>query len=202
MPVHPRPRGEHPPAVTHQRVLYGSSPPARGTREPVVRSCYSLRFIPARAGNTARPAPARCTTAVHPRPRGEHEALALAPGEPDGSSPPARGTPRPARPAVRGIRFIPARAGNTSPSGQLLGHVPVHPRPRGEHSFVSSSFSLFGGSSPPARGTRSTGHPLVPAYRFIPAQRGEHTRAMQMSIGITGSSPPARGTRVWRRCPL
>ena len=95
--VHPRARGEH---CGHARSLsvrpHGSSPRARGTRQQPPASSTSRRFIPARAGNTARHRGTDRLRPVHPRARGEHACTALC-----------------GRSALRSVRFIPARAGNT-----------------------------------------------------------------------------------------
>ena len=92
-PVHPRSRGEHDRRRPRHRLAAGSSPLARGTpdldREPRRR----LRFIPARAGNTARRCRAAPPGPVHP--------------------PLARGTRVEQCVDARPQRFIPARAGNT-----------------------------------------------------------------------------------------
>ena len=55
-PVHPRPRGEHLRSPITRVTSFGSSPPARGTLGDSLVILVSLRFIPARAGNTAVPA--------------------------------------------------------------------------------------------------------------------------------------------------
>ena len=122
-PVHPRSRGEH---------LMRFIPLARGT--PSGPSCpLPGRFIPARAGNT--PACQR-TNAL----------------QVNGSSPLARGTPRPSygnrTTASIAQRFIPARAGNTAPArngsvantgrGDRQGRS-VHPRSRGEHTRYAAA---------------------------------------------------------------
>ena len=72
VPVHPRPRGEHPTSTLVRSIGTGSSPPARGTLPTRLSETPVRRFIPARAGNTQ--AAARCLLGcpVHPRPRGEH----------------------------------------------------------------------------------------------------------------------------------
>ena len=70
--VHPRSRGEHLLSAWPDPPEDGSSPLARGTRiRPAVRLDRD-RFIPARAGNTARRSVSRQCQAVHPRSRGEH----------------------------------------------------------------------------------------------------------------------------------
>ena len=77
-------------------------------------SVLRRRFIPARAGNTCKPGTYHSVEAVHPRPRGEHPVRAVHLERVNGSSPPARGTQRRYRLVGLGLRFIPARAGNTS----------------------------------------------------------------------------------------
>ena len=70
--VHPRPRGEHGLTVGCGLRRAGSSPPARGTRQPGRQSPRQRRFIPARAGNTIVYLASPSRFSVHPRPRGEH----------------------------------------------------------------------------------------------------------------------------------
>ena len=52
-PAHPRSRGDHTSIPPRLPKPSGSSPLARGTREPAVRGALDGRLIPARAGNTA-----------------------------------------------------------------------------------------------------------------------------------------------------
>ena len=113
-PVHPRSRGEHERARDEGAPQIGSSPLARGTPFRGWPQRQRPRFIPARAGNTACAAPRYATPPVHPRSRGEH--LTPDPERPHavGSSPLARGTHVPAPCRRAPVRFIPARAGNTS----------------------------------------------------------------------------------------
>ena len=137
----------------------------------------------------------------------------------DGSSPPARGTLISPSGNARGLRFIPARAGNTWSCRHSPRSSPVHPRPRGEHQHHHSSRPSRAGSSPPARGTRREDPGSQPRHRFIPARagnteaevmrqvmdqvhprpRGEHWRHSGRPCPCAGSSPPARGTHAMRR---
>ena len=131
--VHPRMRGEHPPAVGSRFTLFGSSPHARGTHR--VSQCVAVdhRFIPACAGNTGRPGLRAAGASVHPRMRGEHVFSSGSAQQLPGSSPHARGT-LVATTAKMGVAwFIPACAGNTPLPFSLLFSLPVHPRMRGEH---------------------------------------------------------------------
>ena len=176
-PVHPRSRGEHHRAAMQRRTLHGSSPLARGTRPTKSRACGSARFIPARAGNTRPPASGCCRCSVHPRSRGEHHPSVWVCRPRSGSSPLARGTPESFVDHVVDGRFIPARAGNTSASINVLIARPVHPRSRGEHVIPAPGLLAADGSSPLARGTQRAGVVRLRVGRFIPARAGNTRRA-------------------------
>ncbi len=152
-PDHPRMRGER--ALTVGEILrtYGSSPHARGTRDPPELRQGMERIIPACAGNAIGPIKTRLPSADHPRMRGERREQLLRPHCVRGSSPHARGT----LPFRRGeqvrVRIIPACAGNAAASS--LRHRPAsdHPRMRGERLARNRYTGLVTGSSPHARGT-------------------------------------------------
>ena len=193
--VHPRSRGEHRKVVRLVDCITGSSPLARGTRGERLARLPRERFIPARAGNT----PDACRTdagpTVHPRSRGEHPAPGAYATAQDGSSPLARGT-RHRRPAARRhLRFIPARAGNTTAARTRRPSAPVHPRSRGEHGAASGGARSLPGSSPLARGTRRRSPTTTARAAVHPRSRGEHSIGGLTSRNGGGSSPLARGTR-------
>ena len=170
--VHPRSRGEHLSAAQYALGRVGSSPLARGTRAPAAVPARDHRFIPARAGNTGAARVLRSRRPVHPRSRGEHGFTHLCYDGQYGSSPLARGTPRPAPHRRRAGRFIPARAGNTPRSASMPLSMSVHPRSRGEHAYRRGVSLVADGSSPLARGTPwPAGHELR-GRRFIPARAG------------------------------
>ena len=133
LPVHPRPRGEHLRSRKNSPLLFGSSPPTRGTPAGKYNPICWTRFIPAHAGNTTITILITIPCSVHPRPRGEHPIIDTRAYRPSGSSPPTRGTPPHARSIPILSRFIPAHAGNT-----IIGIVRSHGHL---------------GSSPPTRGT-------------------------------------------------
>ncbi len=212
--VHPRSRGEHCRFNLRHILLSGSSPLARGTQPRPCRSLNRSRFIPARAGNTRTVAIVPCSLPVHPRSRGEHAGRFDHLGRWIGSSPLARGT-RERRPfPALDIRFIPARAGNTSIPARTRSLIAVHPRSRGEHVFLARSGAMGLGSSPLARGTPRGKRFLGAGRRFIPARagntallmgawvspavhprsRGEHSGMVSARDMDAGSSPLARGT--------
>ena len=113
---HPRMRGEHSCTLPVCICRLGSSPHARGTHRHA-RALPSLAgIIPACAGNTLRPAPARQCARDHPRMRGEHAADAVAVNRKTGSSPHARGTLVEVAHAHLAAGIIPACAGNTRQS--------------------------------------------------------------------------------------
>ena len=152
--VHPRACGEHFSASSALRISAGSSPRVRGTLLSAFENAPPGRFIPARAGNTERLRPRVPSSAVHPRACGEHSIAACSGLVRFGSSPRVRGTLSPEARRMRCIRFIPARAGNTSSIGQAASSATVHPRACGEHGVRWSAKLGSIGSSPRVRGTR------------------------------------------------
>ena len=173
------------------------------------------RFIPARAGNTARALRRACSRPVHPRAGGEHAVSNFSASRIPGSSPRGRGTRAgPARRDAR-HRFIPARAGNTCGPSRRSGTPAVHPRAGGEHQWPEAGDSRWTGSSPRGRGTPQVTPERCLERRFIPARAGntcprsatstsgpvhpraggEHHAAADARILVSGSSPRGRGTQ-------
>ena len=114
--VHPRRCGEHSLVKLINRPLHGSSPQVRGTHLLILDLDHVDRFIPAGAGNTRGPSQSAASESVHPRRCGEHGCCMSEGMKQFGSSPQVRGTRiGKARLALR-QRFIPAGAGNTSPT--------------------------------------------------------------------------------------
>ena len=193
--VHPRSRGEHFWPAPGAALVAGSSPLARGTRLRPRERCGWGRFIPARAGNTA-PSPAASTdAAVHPRSRGEHPMEPVVRWRCSGSSPLARGTRVHPGPEPSFVRFIPARAGNTSRRGRRRTSRPVHPRSRGEHAIKMAIAVIGIGSSPLARGTPGDLCPECDWTRFIPARAG-NTRGRRSAPTRSPVHPRSRGEHV------
>ena len=152
-PVHPRIRGERVTRRASMNDHSGSSPHTRGT--PVPRDIAELetRFIPAYAGNACWTRCGRPAWTVHPRIRGERAVALYRAVREIGSSPHTRGTRGCGRDTVYRDRFIPAYAGNAYRPPVCRPRRPVHPRIRGERSFVTLDRPCACGSSPHTRGT-------------------------------------------------
>ncbi len=193
----------------------GLSPLARGTPLKNIRRLCDARFIPAGAGNTKQSQALSMQHAVYPRWRGEHYCVEHGEVSLFGLSPLARGTPSDLRRRVRGLRFIPAGAGNTFQRFGMARTNPVYPRWRGEHHSRSLLNHFYSGLSPLARGTRPRALTQMRPVRFIPAGagntgplyaigtkntvyprwRGEHSVYHSGQIVVNGLSPLARGTQ-------
>ena len=110
---HPRGCGEHSSMSAKNVPFDGSSPRMRGARVIVLIQWKPIRIIPADAGSTRGPLPARSWTPDHPRGCGEH----VAGEEPHmllvGSSPRMRGALYRFAANEHWFRIIPADAGST-----------------------------------------------------------------------------------------
>ena len=136
---HPRSRGVYPCTPSTAGDGTGSSPLARGLREPVAHRPLHVRIIPARAGFTEMAAETTDAISDHPRSRGVYVPEGTDPAARQGSSPLARGLPAWPLPAGRFLRIIPARAGFTSPPPPPAWPTPDHPRSRGVYSILVRS---------------------------------------------------------------
>ena len=154
---HPRSRGVYATTTSARLASSGSSPLARGLRGIGHPHHAGQRIIPARAGFTWTPRPARPTSRDHPRSRGvyrwamESGSLSL------GSSPLARGLHSGGGGLIRPGGIIPARAGFTIGVRAGGSSRADHPRSRGVYPW-----------------------PIVPAAavtRIIPARAGFTRRA-------------------------
>ena len=120
----------------------GSSPLARGL--PAVRGVEdgSIRIIPARAGFTGVGFIVRFLSGDHPRSRGVYHKDTVECIWMIGSSPLARGLPRPVSESIRFRRIIPARAGFTLGACRSSVRVWDHPRSRGVY-IQTTQLGLF-----------------------------------------------------------
>ena len=171
----------------------GSSPLARGLLEGRQDLVHARRIIPARAGFTHWPTRWAGIPRDHPRSRGVYSLAAGACPPPAGSSPLARGLPRP-RPAHSWPRrIIPARAGFTADSASSdTGHSGSSPLARGLHA-PARGYGAGAGIIPARAGFTSTYRAGRQPYPDHPRSRGVYVRDRARRFGLTGSSPLARG---------
>ena len=190
--AHPRSRGDHDTRTTPGKHLRGSSPLARGPHFGALFPPAEWGLIPARAGTTAKRTWDRKNARAHPRSRGDHRRRPVRRPACRGSSPLARG-PRVASLSPRASRgLIPARAGTTG--GRLVRpcRLGAHPRSRGDHCDSGCRCNSEQGSSPLARGPRSSVAIATVNDGLIPARAGTTERP---AVGFAGARahPRSRG---------
>ena len=171
----------------------GSSPHARGLRDPVPLGDAAGGIIPARAGFTSSPAPRGPRAADHPRTRGVYCPVSRSGSCVPGSSPHARGL----RPGVRLVsrrrRIIPARAGFTIGCSLAVLFGRDHPRTRGVYHPGGPHLHRRPGSSPHARGLHATYVNVGNSTLDHPRTRGVYSFPPSGGSRRSGSSPHARG---------
>ena len=175
----------------------GSSPRARGARDPGPLARDYLGIIPACAGSTGRPWLDRFRCRDHPRVRGEHGDEVGEGVGPGGSSPRARGAPCPPPRGHTTAGIIPACAGSTLPVRPTTPGSWDHPRVRGEHSVNREEGMPDRGSSPRARGAPSRRIRSFQPGGIIPACAGSTANRKRRSRTF-GDHPRVRGEHIRR----
>ena len=112
-----------------------------------------------------------------------------------GSSPRTRGTEAEEAQKGEADRFIPAHAGNRSPTAGRSRSRTVHPRARGEQLENLGLLRLEDGSSPRTRGTDEQLRQAPLDGRFIPAHAGNRYRDVASRWRRT-VHPRARGEQI------
>ena len=169
---HPRSRGVYRRVPSIAPRVRGSSPLARGLPVNSVGLLYILRIIPARAGFTPDLRRYVHNFPDHPRSRGVYGNVRKGLNVVVGSSPLARGLHSYCAAVASNYGIIPARAGFTLGDADSGEDFPGHPRSRGVYRLSTVSGRPCQGSSPLARGLRTTGHNHEPPPRIIPARAG------------------------------
>ncbi len=180
--VYPRWRREHGQLIASPDSVVGLSPLAQGTPFERRSGKYDRRFIPAGAGNTRVGKSRGNRTPVYPRWRREHPFSMATASLPGGLSPLAQGTLYVYFCVRCASRFIPAGAGNTSPSTPVSKLISVYPRWRREHAELEPALPLLPGLSPLAQGTRRFCRGRCHVHRFIPAGAGNTARQYEMPL--------------------
>ena len=149
---HPRSCGANRTFVIAVIGVRGSSPLVRG--QPVHRfsSHGNLRIIPARAGPTTRLRDSTIKHADHPRSCGANVIIHRNSLAFHGSSPLVRGQHLMFDLQPLMYRIIPARAGPTSSSSEMMASTSDHPRSCGANAVRGQGRERVAGSSPLVRG--------------------------------------------------
>ena len=197
----------------------GSSPRMRG-KPPQIKAEFSMiRIIPAHAGQTPLPDPARQVRTDHPRACGANSVRLSKRRHATGSSPRMRGKRTMEFWTPFAGRIIPAHAGQTSVFSLSFLLVPDHPRACGANKDLTKKTLMLRGSSPRMRGKRSGRITKTRSRRIIPAHAGQtkmwaeiepakpdHPRACganeAVGVGlwrVRGSSPRMRGKHMGHR---
>ena len=210
---HPRSRGVYFESPSGMIPTSGSSPLARGLRNPKVIEVSVHRIIPARAGFTLDMGSDYVTREDHPRSRGVYGRRSKRFRQALGSSPLARGLRGPGEAPGPPSRIIPARAGFTAPRRPPPPARADHPRSRGVYLATPGTCAPSSGSSPLARGlprrlfVAHVTPRIIPAragftsgrYRVSvpkrdhPRSRGVYGASQRALVKGLGSSPLARG---------
>ena len=169
---HPRSRGVYIRWGDRHKVTPGSSPLARGLRQPDSRFPKQRGIIPARAGFTALSTLLTARKRDHPRSRGVYSLLRSSASYIRGSSPLARGLPPSLTTLLARRRIIPARAGFTERMNPDKRTIQDHPRSRGVYDGSIFNLGWLRGSSPLARGLPPLRRDRPAVVRIIPARAG------------------------------
>ena len=219
--AHPRVCGENPDPDGRYPRYQGSSPRVRGKPVRGRGSARCPRLIPACAGKTPTPRPAKRPTRAHPRVCGENSGIHGEVIGDHGSSPRVRGklANDPNAPADWGL--IPACAGKTATKQSPSNSERAHPRVCGENRHIRARRPVGWGSSPRVRGKQTLTRAQMDETRLIPACAGK-TRLMVSSwigpqahprvcgensldnrtaFGVAGSSPRVRGKPSSKTAP-
>ena len=170
--AHPRSRGADYADLEQGSPEWGSSPLARGGRGAARQHPLRRGLIPARAGRTSSTRPRATPSWAHPRSRGADSSYSVRPRITVGSSPLARGGPRPRLRVRARLGLIPARAGRTERRWGVDLVVRAHPRSRGADGLPSMYAGMAQGSSPLARGGLAPVDACHVADGLIPARAG------------------------------
>ena len=148
----------------------------RGKHPVWAQSGFSLRIIPARAGQTSRPGSDAPSRTDHPRACGANDRIAAQHLVATGSSPRVRGKHRPCPFSCLSGRIIPARAGQTACMPPDEHAKTDHPRACGANSGSPVATPPRAGSSPRVRGKLGPSLGPFRAGRIIPARAGQTVR--------------------------
>ena len=216
VPAHPRACGENRSTSCARPRPPGSSPRMRGKLHRGDDELNREGLIPAHAGKTIHNTTTFRLRRAHPRACGENYAPMSFRACMIGSSPRMRGKRFAGAVPDEVVRLIPAHAGKTNVSGNLVDAHWAHPRACGENEQLLGLGDMVEGSSPRMRGKRAPQAAfggnvgLIPAHagktdffdffrEFAgahPRACGENSRSCSVVFTGRGSSPRMRGKQT------
>ena len=198
---------DHPRACGANEVLepcvarkYGSSPRMRGKLGKSINIIRGDRIIPAHAGQTPASASRRRPSPDHPRACGANHISIRKPKTGGGSSPRMRGKPHVVDDLDRGVRIIPAHAGQTQRCFKTSKHGSDHPRACGANSISRWVWVITFGSSPRMRGKLLGEFAHRIQRRIIPAHAGQTSRRTRL-LRLVSDHPRACGANTTTKPP-
>ena len=171
--VYPRVGGGNRKAKASAGGIAGLSPRGRGKRAQNSRRTWRPRSIPAWAGETYSSSTACRDKSVYPRVGGGNRYADCVVSPVSGLSPRGRGKPTNASVGGKGIRSIPAWAGETRRMQTPSGIGTVYPRVGGGNDWACIQSRHRRGLSPRGRGKRELDIVMAAYRRSIPAWAGE-----------------------------
>ena len=135
---------------------------------------------------------AACHRVDAPRARGADRIEVLREWMRTGRSPRARGRRLSSAGNTRGIRTLPARAGQTSAAGEAAARRRDAPRARGADLSTPRTHRASAGRSPRARGRHAQEVPGDAQARTLPARAGQ-TGIRGTTVSMSRDAPRARG---------
>ena len=190
--VHPREGGGKAYSLRHAAASDGSSTRRRGKGSRVVLSMSGLRFIRAKAGESASDPRARLASQVHPREGGGKTLAHVGVRVHCGSSTRTRGKVEVLDVPGAGEGFIHANAGERCSRDSHRARSTVHPRERGGKQILGSVLTGGRGSSTRTRGKDQIEQASPGAAGFIHANAGESSAFGRRSTS-PGVHPRERG---------
>ena len=146
---------------------------------------YADRSIPAYAGEPSAPDRGETAPEVYPRVCGGTRQRTIRKRWRIGLSPRMRGNRRNCCPPPRGMRSIPAYAGEPQPARYIRPEWRVYPRVCGGTGLLTRRSTCAGGLSPRMRGNRGRCLTRPAGQRSIPAYAGEPTSVAPSGIVST-----------------
>ena len=169
----------------------------RGKPDHDVQRDVRHRIIPAHAGQTGSASRQRPPAPDHPRACGANVCIDPRGPSAAGSSPRMRGKHLIGAGGPRGLRIIPAHAGQTDPWYTRRRCSPDHPRACGANDSLYHRLDFAHGSSPRMRGKPNGGRHIGCNDRIIPAHAGQTRSSMRRNLRQTDHPRACGANEGW-----